>query len=134
MSTPSFNSNLETPNLLVIEAHGSLDAVGMEVALDMLVREMEGMHHGSVLMRAEGVAWPSLGAIGVELRHWVQLMAMIEKVDKVAVLTDQTWVKAVAGVESALLPNLVIKSFSPDDEDTARAWLAVSDESESATG
>ena len=134
MSTPSFSSNLETPNLLVIETHGSLDAVGMEVTLDMLVREMEGMHHGGVLMRAEAVAWPSLGAIGVELRHWVQLMAMIEKVDKVAVLTDQTWVKAVAGVESALLPNLVIKNFAPDDEDAARTWLAVSDESESATG
>lgn len=124
MTTPSFSSRLEHPNLLVIETHGALDAVGMEVALDMLVREMEEMHHGAILMRAEGVEWPTLGAIGVELRHWVQLMAMVEKVDKVALLTDQSWVKTLAGIESALIPNLVIKSFPPDGEDAARAWLA----------
>ncbi|RMA41865.1 SpoIIAA family protein [Rhodophyticola porphyridii] len=124
MTTPNFSSRLETPNLLVIETHGALDAVGMEVALSMLVAEMEGMHHGGVLIRAEGVEWPSLGAIGVELRHWVQLMAMVEKVDKVALLTDRSWVKTLAGIESALIPNLVIKSFPPDAEAEARDWLA----------
>lgn len=124
MTKPLFHSTLESPNLLVMEAHGAMDAVAMEVALNMMVREMEEMHHGGILMRAEGVEWPSLGAIGVELRHWVQLMAMVEKVDKVAILTDQSWLRRLAAVESALIPNLVFKTFGPDEEDAARAWLA----------
>ncbi|AHM05737.1 hypothetical protein roselon_03482 [Roseibacterium elongatum DSM 19469] len=124
MTTPLFHATREADDLLVLEVQGSMDARAMEVALTLLVDEMEGLHHGACLMRAEGVAWPSLGAIGVEIRHWVQMMAMVEKLDKVAVLTDETWVRAIAAVESALIPNLVIRAFAPDQEERARAWLA----------
>lgn len=124
MTQPSFTATLERPNLVVIEASGAMDAVAMEVALDMLVPVVKDMEHGGMLMRAEGVEWPSLGAIGVELRHWVQLMAMIRKVDRVAVLTERGWMRNLAAVESLLVPNLEIRSFEPGDEDAARAWLA----------
>jgi hypothetical protein len=124
MTAPLFESHRESDSLLVMRASGSMDAVAMEVALDMLVAEVEGMHHGNMLMYAEGVEWPSLGAIGVELRHWAQLMAMVEKIDRVAVLTDEAWVRAITMAESALIPNLVIKAFPIDKEADARAWLA----------
>lgn len=124
MTKPEFHATREGDNLIVIETTGKMDAVGMEVALDMLVREMDGMHHGGILMRAEGVEWPTIGALAVELRHWVQLMAMVEKVDKTAILTDDAWLKGWAAVESALIPNMVVKSFALDDEAGARAWLS----------
>lgn len=124
MTAPLFLSERETPDLLVIEAHGQMDARAMEVALTMLVDTMEGMHHGGCLIRAEGIEWPSLGALGVEIRHFVQLMAMVEKLDKVAVLTDERWVTPVTAIESALIPNLVIRTFPPEAEEEARAWLA----------
>ena len=124
MTQPTFTATLDAPNLLIVEVTGAMTAVAMEVALDMLVPEVRDMHHGGVLMRAQGVEWPTLGAIGVELRHWGQLMAMIRKVDKVAVLTDQGWVRNLATVESLLVPNLVIRSFDPDQEVTARSWLS----------
>jgi hypothetical protein len=123
MTAPLFHSTRESDALLVMEAHGAMDARAMEVALTMLVDEMEGMHHAACLIRAEGIEWPSLGALGVELRHWVQLMAMVEKLDKVAILTDDGWVRRIAAMESVLIPNLVIRAFAPDEEDSARAWL-----------
>jgi hypothetical protein len=124
MTTPSFTARLEAPNLLVMEAAGQMNAVSMEVALDMLVPVVKDMHHGGALVRAQGVEWPTLGAIGVELRHWGQLMAMVRKLDRVAVLTRQGWMQNLAMVESLLVPNLEIRSFDPDDEASARDWLA----------
>lgn len=124
MSDPSFTATLEKPNLVVIEASGAMTAVSMEIALTMLVPVVKDMSHGGMLVRAEGVEWPTLGAIGVELRHWGQLMAMIRKVDRVAVLTSRGWMRNLALVESLLVPNLEIRSFAPDDEAGARAWLA----------
>ncbi|MEM7720919.1 MAG: STAS/SEC14 domain-containing protein [Pseudomonadota bacterium] len=124
MTKPEFHATREGDNLIVIETSGKIDAVAMEVALDMLVREMDGMHHGGMLMRLAGAEWPTLGAIGVELRHWGQLMAAIEKIDKVAALTDDQMIRTAAAVESALIPNLVVKSFDLNDEAGARAWLA----------
>ena len=124
MTIPSFTARLEAPNLLVMEAAGQMNAVSMEVALDMLVPVVKDMHHGGALVRAQGVEWPTLGAIGVELRHWGQLMAMVRKLDRVAVLTRQGWMQNLAMVESLLVPNLEIRSFDPDDEASARGWLA----------
>ena len=124
MTTPSFTARLEAPNLLVMEAAGQMNAVSMEVALDMLVPVVKDMHHGGALVRAQGVEWPTLSAIGVELRHWGQLMAMVRKLDRVAVLTRQGWMQNLAMVESLLVPNLEIRSFDPDDETSARGWLA----------
>jgi hypothetical protein len=124
MTKPQFSSTREADDLVVMEVHGRLDATAMEVALDMLVREVDGMHHGGMLMRLQGVQWPTLAAIGVELRHWGQLMAMIEKIDRVAVLTDDAIIRGAVAVESVLIPNMVIKAFAPADEAAARAWLA----------
>ena len=123
MTHPTFTATLDAPNLLVMDVTGQMDSVAMEVALDLLVPVVKDMRHGGALLRAEGVEWPTLGAIGVELRHWGQLMAMIRKVDKIAVLTDQGWVRNLAAVESLLVPNLEIRSFAPDAEADARAWL-----------
>jgi hypothetical protein len=124
MTQPSFTATLEAPDLVVMEATGRMTAVSMEVALDLLVPVVKGMRHGGALVRAEGVDWPTLGAVGVELRHWVQLMAMVRKLDRVAVLTDRGWLRNLAAVESLLVPNLVIRSFPPGAEAEARAWLA----------
>lgn len=124
MTQPTFTASLDAPNLLVMEITGQMDSVAMEIALNMLVPVVKDMRHGGALIRPKGVEWPTLGAIGVELRHWAQLMAMIRKVDKVAVLTDQGWVQNLAAVESLLVPNLEIRSFAPDAEAAARAWLS----------
>lgn len=124
MTQPTFTASLDAPNLLVMEITGQMDSVAMEIALNMLVPVVKDMRHGGALIRAKGVEWPTLGAIGVELRHWGQLMAMIRKVDRIAVLTDQGWVRNLAAVESLLVPNLEIRSFAPDAEAAAREWLS----------
>ena len=124
MTQPSFTATLEAPDLVVMEATGRMTAVSMEVALDLLVPVVKDMRHGGALVRAAGVDWPTLGAVGVELRHWVQLMAMVRKLDRVAVLTDRGWLRNLAAVESLMVPNLVIRSFPPGAEAEARAWLA----------
>lgn len=124
MSPPIFTSTLEAPNLLVIEAHGAIDAVTMEVALDMLIQDVETMSHGNLLMRADGIEWPTIGAIGVEFRHFGQMMRLLRKIDKIALLSDWPFYKLMAQIESLLIPNLVIRAFNPEEEPEARAWLS----------
>ena len=65
MTTPAFTARLDAPNLLHIDMSGKLDALSMEIALSLLVPVVKDMHHGGALIRAEGVEWPTLGAIGV---------------------------------------------------------------------
>lgn len=79
------------------------------------------MSHGDILMLDQGAEWPSLGAIGVELRHWPQLMAMLHQVDRVALVSHNQMFRTAATIESALIPGYEIRNFN--DETSATEWL-----------
>lgn len=122
MTQSHFTVDRTGPNSLKINMAGAFDSVAMEAALQALTLEMEGMAHGDLLMIDQGAEWPSIGAIGVELRHWPQMINVLHQIDRVAFVSHNQFFRAAASVESALLPGLEIKNF--DDEASASAWLA----------
>ncbi|MEX3014791.1 STAS/SEC14 domain-containing protein [Gymnodinialimonas hymeniacidonis] len=126
MSDPKFEVTREGPNSLRIAIAGQIDAALMEVALQQMSTEMEGMAHGDVLMIDEGAEWPTLGAIGVELRHWPQMMAMLHQLDRAALVSHNQFFRNAAALESALIPGYEIRSFNT--EASAREWLSTAPE------
>ncbi|WP_341861970.1 STAS/SEC14 domain-containing protein [Gymnodinialimonas sp. 57CJ19] len=122
MTQSHFTVDRTGPNSLRVTMAGALDSVAMEAALQTLTLEMEGMAHGDLLMIDQGAEWPSIGAIGVELRHWPQMITVLHQIDRAAFVSDNQLFRAAATIESALLPGLEIKNF--DDELSAAAWLA----------
>lgn len=122
MTETHFTVDRTGPNSLRVTFSGALDAVTMEAGLQALSLEMEGMAHGDMLMVDQGAEWPSLGAIGVELRHWPQMMAMLHQLDRAALVTHNPIFRTAATVESALIPGYEIQSFN--DESSAAQWLA----------
>ncbi len=121
MSDPKFEITREGPNSLRIAIAGRVDAALMEVALQQMSTEMEGMAHGDVLIIDEGAEWPTVGAIGVELRHWPQMMAMLHQLDRAALVSHNAFFRNAAAIESALIPGYEIRNFN--DEASAREWL-----------
>ncbi len=121
MSEPKFTVERTGPNSIRVAIAGVLDATTMEVGLQAMSSEMEGMAHGDMLMIDEGAEWPSLGALGVELRHWPQLMAMLHQIDRAALVSHNQIFRNAAAVESALIPGYEIRSFN--DEASAKDWL-----------
>ena len=130
MSDPKFEVTREGPNSLRIAISGRIDARLMEVALQQMSTAMEGMAHGDVLMIDEGAEWPTLGAIGVELRHWPQMMAMLHQLDRAALVSHNQMFRSAATLESALIPGYEIRNFN--DETSARAWLKTDADADTA--
>ena len=67
---------------------------------------------------------PSLGAIAIEFSRLPAMFGLIKKFDRVAVLTDKTWLKKASELEGVLIPNLEIKAFSREQREEAEAWLS----------
>ena len=122
MTEPHFTVERTGPNTIRVTIAGALDAVAMEAGLQAMTLEMEGMAHGNMLMIDQGAEWPSLGALGVELRHWPQMMAMLHQIDRAALVSHNAFFRGAAAVESALIPGYEIRSFN--DEASATQWLA----------
>lgn len=102
---------------------GKIDQAEMRALLDDLFRKAEGIRDGRMLMRVGDFSLPTLGAVGVELSRFPELFQFIRQFDRVAILVDKAWVRALSRIEGALIPGLEIKAFPLEQEAAAEAWL-----------
>lgn len=108
---------------LDIEFHGALDAAQMRAGLDDLFARSAGIEHGRMLYRVGDFDMPTLGAIAVELRHMAQMLRLMRRFDRIAVVADAAWVRGVSELEGALMPGVELKAFDTAHAAEAEAWL-----------
>jgi len=103
---------------------GTLDGAAMRLLLEDLFEKSKDIANGKMLYKISSVAFPTLGALGVELSHLPGLFGLITKFDKCAVCCDTAWIRKIGEIEGMLFPGMEIKSFEFDDTAAAEAWLA----------
>lgn len=118
-----FKISHEHPNRIDIEFGGKLNKAQMKVALDEFVSESKNIEHGKMMYRIDGFSLPTLAAIGHELSRLPEVLEVIRKFDRAAVLADMEWVRAASEIEGKLIPGLTIKAFGRSAEIEAEAWL-----------
>ncbi|WP_068090428.1 SpoIIAA family protein [Novosphingobium rosa] len=94
----------------VDRAMGLLDAAfarGGKVHLFVEVRNFTGM---------PADAWLS------DLRHGLRYLTKLHQFGRVAIVSDQSWVRAASRIESALLPFVTYHVYRPGQRDHALAW------------
>ena len=119
-----FTISKPQPNRVDLDISGKIDSETMRAALDDLIEASKDVENGRMLYRIPEMAWPTIGALSMELVRLPALFGLLKTFDKCAVLTDATWIKTAAELEGALLPGLEIKAFSLSQTSEAEAWLA----------
>jgi hypothetical protein len=119
-----FRVEREGPDRLHVEFSGRIDAAGMDRALDALLEAGEDLEQGRMRMTIPDYEFPSLGAIGVELRRLPSLLRFLRRFDRIAVLSPERWLRKAGEFEGRLIPGLEIRAFPPDQAAEAEAWLA----------
>lgn len=114
---------LKEPNFLYLELDGEIDAKEMDIGLDQMIKATADMQNGKLLYRITNFKIPTLGAIGVEFTKLPQLFKMIGKIDRIAVLAEEEWLKNTAQVEGWFLPNTEIGAFDLEEYDLAMTFL-----------
>ena len=77
----------------------------------------------AVIYTISDFAMPTLSALVVELYRMPELLGLLGKFKKCAVLCDTAWVRTAAEFEGAVFRSLDIKSFSLSDTEAAETWL-----------
>lgn len=110
-------------NRLDIELSGKINTEEMKVALDELENKSKDIENGIMIYEIIDFHLPSLGAIVVEFSRLPSMFGLINKFDRVAVLTDKTWLKKASEFEGHFFPGLEIKAFDREQKEEAEAWL-----------
>lgn len=102
---------------------GAINADEMKAGLEAFLSSLQDGKRTDFLYTITDFELPSLSAIGVEFGYIPKLFASIRKIGKVAVISDQAWLRTAAEVEGKLIPGLTIEAFTPRERETAVGWL-----------
>ncbi|QPH53144.1 STAS/SEC14 domain-containing protein [Pontivivens ytuae] len=105
---------------------GRIDADSMRDGLNALWGALEPVESARLLLLYNDWELPTAGALAVEFGQLGRAFSILAKVDRAALVSNQDWLRRVAEIESALIPGLEIRTYVPEDEAAARAWLAES--------
>ncbi len=111
------------PNRIDLTLDGKLDDAEMMAGLEALIAGLVDVESGVMMYRIKNFTMPSLGALTAEIMNLPSIWRMLERIDRCAVISDIGWIRVAAELEGAVIPGLAIKSFKPDDEPAAEAWL-----------
>lgn len=79
---------------------------------------------GNVLFDVTSMAGtPPLSAITLELANIVPLMRWVWRLNRIAVVSDEAWIRAASRIESALLPGVTYAVYDAPETEAARAWV-----------
>ena len=115
------------PDLLKIEIGGKITAEEMSSGLDTLLPLTSAMADGRMLALYHDIEFPEAGAILEEMKRLPQLFGVIGKVKKVALVSDQKWIRDMAMLEGKIIPGMTIRSFEFKDRAQAEAYLEMAD-------
>ena len=114
----------EPDGLIAYEIDGRIDKADMERAIahiDERLAQRSGPVSMLAIVREVGFITPP--ALVRDIQYSLSKVREIARFRRVAVVTDKSWVRAIAGAEDLLIPKIEVKAFSLDDEDIARLWL-----------
>jgi len=109
-------------DVIALRVSGRLERDEIERMLDRLEKALENER---VNMFVEVAGYTGFDAEGLpeQLRRGGRLLGKLRRLDRVAIVTDQPWVRGLARVESALLPKVRYEIFGSDERDRALAWV-----------
>lgn len=118
-----FKVEKKSADLIEIEIGGKITADEMSKGLDTLLPMTEQMKNGRMLALYHDIEFPEAGAILEEMKRLPQLFGMLGKVTKVALVSDQKWIRDIAELEGTILPGMSVRSFTSDERAQAEAFL-----------
>lgn len=110
-------------DVIAAETSGKVSRAEMEEMLDRIeaaIDANETVHFFCSIADYDG--FETDGLPDIMARGW-KLIGKREKLGRIAVVTDTSWLRWAARLESALLPGISYETFTMDERDRALAWV-----------
>jgi len=112
-----------TPRALEIVCEGHVTGADAREAFGRMERLIETAPRIDILADVREGIHIEFGAILEELRHLPMFRRMVGALDRIALVADPAWVRAVGRIESHLIPGVDYRVFDRDGAAAARAWI-----------
>ena len=103
---------------------GKFDKAAFEEAMKNFVPEIESRKKVNIYIEFMGLEGMEAAAVWEDVKFYMKnIKELMKKIDKVALVTDNSWMKNLAETSYKAIPGIELKSFSFEDEGAARKWV-----------
>jgi len=84
---------------------------------------LDGAAKSNLLFEFADIDGLDFSAVWQEMSHFGALVKMLGKLDRIAIVADEPWLRTAARIGSAMLPGVTYEVFSCDKAEQARDWV-----------
>jgi len=115
---------LETaPDVIALRIGGKITGAELDAIMDRLEPMLASGGRTHVFVETQAVTGIAIDGLASYSARALPLLGKLREFGRVAVVADQAWIRFAARIESAVLPHISYRTFTPDQRDEALAWV-----------
>jgi len=111
------------PGVVAFRLSHKITGPDLKAILDRLDDEMAYHAKTHVLLETRAIDGIEISGLKSYVSRAMPLFGKLDRFGRVAVVADQAWVRLATRIESAILPSISYRAFTPDERDEAIAWV-----------
>lgn len=113
----------EAGDVVQVKVRGRLAAAELEQVVELVEQAIASRPKTHLVVEVEDFAGFELQALPDYAPRAAAMLGKLDRFGRIAIVTDQGWLRWAARVESALLPHISYEVFEPDEREQALAWV-----------
>ena len=115
---------LNSPDdVLALEISGTITGEDLDAIMDRTEAIMARHDKIHVFVETRDIEGMQLSALPHHMSRAFPLFGKLDRFGRVAVVSDQAWMRVGTRLESAFLPNISYRVCKPEERDEALAWV-----------
>jgi hypothetical protein len=110
-------------DVLAIKVSHKITGSDLASIMDRLDDLLEHNRKTHVFVESQAIDGIELSGLPSYVGRAMPLFTKLERFGRVAVVADQAWIRLGTEIESALLPSISYRTFTPDRREEALAWV-----------
>ena len=110
-------------DVIALSVSGKITGADLDSIMDRLDQAMARHDKVHVFVESHAIEGIEVSGLPAYTARALPLFGKLGRFGRVAVVADQAWVRAGTRIESALLPHISYRVFTPEQRDEALAWV-----------
>ena len=110
-------------DVIALKMSGKITGADLTAVMDRVDKVMSTNGKVHVFVETQSISGIEIAGLPAYVSRAMPLIGKLGRFGRVAVVADQWWIRAGTRLESALLPNISYRVYTPEEREEALAWV-----------
>jgi hypothetical protein len=111
------------PGVIALRVHGHVGRDDIDKCFELLMEHFENHPKIGVYIEVAGLTGFDTEALSEDFRRGYSLLGKLDRFDRVAIVSDERWIRWLSRVKSALLPGISYRTYTLAERGHALDWV-----------